>query len=312
MRELSIPVSTMMPVDCLQSDIERICGSFQIESHGRASHVRGKASMGRIGRFEAAYVSIDADRVTRDRKQIAQDPGDHLFLLMQEYGSCGVRQGDKLDILHPGDMYLVDSTQSSDFYYNGALSHQISLHLPRKEMMHRYGERIAGGMAIDRKDPLWLAMQAVLAKLMSGPDLPAAGAHAEAFLGLLGAYIMGAQESQNVKQSAPNAILSTALQHIEHCFRDPDFGPKDLAEKLNVSPRTLQRHFQQLDETPGKRLLNVRLDHAHAKLSGQANGSKDQSVSTIAYHCGFNDLSHFYREFRKRYGKAPGALIKGN
>jgi AraC-like DNA-binding protein len=74
----------------------------------------------------------------------------------------------------------------------------------------------------------------------------------------------------------------------------------------------LQRHFQQLDETPGKRLLNVRLDHAHAKLSGQANGSKDQSVSTIAYHCGFNDLSHFYREFRKRYGKAPGALIKGN
>lgn len=310
MRALSAPARTSIPLDCLQSDIRAICGQFQIESPANQTSLRGAAHKGQIGRFEAAHVSIDADHVTRTSKQIRQDPGDHLFLLMQEYGTCEIRQSDSATLLYPGDMYLVDSTRASAFHYNGDLSHQISLHLPREEMVHRFGSACTGGLAIDRKDPLWLAMQAVLAKLMSTHNPASLSMQAEAFFSLMGAYLHGLPDRTSQNRQNQTAILGRALAIIGTTYHDPTFGPRELADKLNVSPRTLQRHFRQLDETPGKRLLNVRLEQAHAILASQTG--REHSVASIAYHCGFNDLSHFYREFRKRYGKAPGTLIRSN
>ncbi|WP_416387707.1 helix-turn-helix domain-containing protein [Enterocloster clostridioformis] len=31
----------------------------------------------------------------------------------------------------------------------------------------------------------------------------------------------------------------------------------------------------------------------------------NSSVSEVAYSCGFNDMSYFAKEFKKKYGKAP-------
>jgi AraC-like DNA-binding protein len=35
--------------------------------------------------------------------------------------------------------------------------------------------------------------------------------------------------------------------------------------------------------------------------------SPDRKIATIAYDCGFNDLSHFNRAFRRRFGETPTA-----
>ncbi len=71
----------------------------------------------------------------------------------------------------------------------------------------------------------------------------------------------------------------------------------------------MQRHFQPLGETPGHRLLNRRLDLAHRRLT-QGQADQSQAVTAIALDCGFNDLSYFHREFRKKFGMTPKTVAR--
>ena len=212
-------------------------------------------------------------------------------------------------MLAPGDMYLVDSTQKSEFVYDGINSRQISIHLPRDEMLHRFGEICTGGIEIDRSDPLFLAMRAVLAKIFT-EDIATASQLGEAFLSLLGAYFRCMEHQIDERGRIENAVLSRALLLIDRRATDPEFGPHELAEELQVSPRTLQRHFGAIGDTAGKRLLAVRLDTAHSRLNSIEPGSNRDTIASVAYESGFNDLSYFYKAFRERFDVSPGALRK--
>lgn len=217
-----------------------------------------------------------------------------------------IEQGGHVISLLAGEMFLVDSTQPSTFVYDGKRSNQISVHLPRDDMLHRFGDVCTGGVAIQRDDPLWLAVRAVLMKMLRGSDN--AFHLREAFTCLLGAYLTGHREKKMV--SDDDTVLSRALAMIERHYTDPTFGPGELATRLNISTRALQRHFRLLGETPGHRLLNRRLELAYGRLSTNRSGQLPGGIAAVAYEVGFNDLSYFYRAFRKHYGVAPGAVCR--
>ncbi|WP_305988975.1 helix-turn-helix domain-containing protein [Roseibium sp. MMSF_3544] len=298
------------PVEQLRSDIRNVCGDFEIEPRDVSSgRVNGDVSTISVSRFQTAIVSLNAKRVLRDRNMIRRDPGEHLFLLIQDKGNCWIHQNETSVELTPGDMYLVDSAHSSEFVYNGADARQVSIHLPRAEMLHRFGGICTGGIAIDRTDPLFLAMRAVLTKIFSD-DISVAPHHGEAFLSILGAYFRSVEHQDSLRDRASNGVLSRALCLIDRHAMDADFGPQRLAELLQVSPRTLQRQFGALGETVGKRLLAVRLDTARARLNSAEEGSGRNTIAAVAYESGFNDLSYFYRAFRDRFGMPPGDLRK--
>lgn len=293
----------------MQEELWSVCGHFSIEPHRRASGVvSGEVGMRRLGGLDTAVVALDAERVVRDGRAIREDPGDHLFLLIQDAGQSRIRQGGRTADLTLGDMYLVDSALPSEFIY-AACSTLVSLHLPRQEMLGRFGGICAGGLAIGRDDPLVVAMRAVVVKMAT--EHAAAGLRlGEALLGLLGAYFHCLETQVSLSNRAANAVLSRALGLIDRHARDPDFGPADLAERLNVSERTLQRHFQALGETASRRILGVRLETAHARLLDARAAPGAANVAAIAFDSGFNDLSYFYREFRSKYGVPPGALAR--
>ncbi|WP_419738362.1 helix-turn-helix domain-containing protein [Ruegeria sp.] len=297
-------------VEGFSQDLEKICGQFAVESSvATRGRIDGDISTLPVSRFETAIVSLDAQRVFRDERMIRQDPGEHLFLLIQDKGNCRIHQNDTSVLLGPGDMFLVDSAKRSEFVYDGMNSRQISIHLPRDEMVHRFGEICTGGISVDRNDPLFFAMRAVLAKIFT--EETAVAPHlGEAFLSLLGAYFRCVSHQEDQRGREANAVLSRALQLIEQNAMDPAFGPQALAEALQVSPRTLQRHFGTLGETASKRLMSVRLETAKARLKEVNSDVGRDTIAAVAYDSGFNDLSHFYKVFRERFGVSPGAVRK--
>lgn len=298
------------PVEELTGHIRNICGDFEIEPPDPCSgRVKGDVSTMSVSRFETAIVSLNAKRVLRDKRMIKRDPGEHLFLVIQDKGNCWIHQNDTSVHLTPGDMYLVDSAHSSEFVYNGVDARQVSIHLPRPEMLHRFGAICTGGIAIDRSDPLFVAMRAVLTKIFSD-DASVAPHHGEAFLSILGAYFRSVEHQEALQDRTSKGVLSRALSLIDRHAMDPDFGPQQLAELLQVSPRTLQRQFGALGEPVGKRLLAVRLETARARLNAKCEGAGRNTIADVAYESGFNDLSHFYRTFRERFGMPPGDLRK--
>lgn len=74
------------------------------------------------------------------------------------------------------------------------------------------------------------------------------------------------------------------------------------AARLRMSPKTLTRHFRAVTGTTRRQYIEeLRLQNACRLLL--ENG---QSVTSIAFACGFDDLSTFFRAFRAKHGISPG------
>ena len=89
---------------------------------------------------------------------------------------------------------------------------------------------------------------------------------------------------------------------------DPDLACGEIAHRLGVSPRLLQKIFAERGETVMARLWEERVNRATRLLSAPA--AADRSITDIAFACGFNDSSHFGRVFAARKGMAPSRWRK--
>jgi acetamidase/formamidase/AraC-like DNA-binding protein len=102
------------------------------------------------------------------------------------------------------------------------------------------------------------------------------------------------------------ALLHRIYQTIERRLNDPDLTPVRVAQAEGISERYLQKLFESTGDSFTHYLRQRRLLCTQAELSSPANAS--QSVSEIAYRCGFNDAAHFSRAFRERFGLSPRAF----
>lgn len=78
----------------------------------------------------------------------------------------------------------------------------------------------------------------------------------------------------------------------------------ELARAVNLSPAHLRRLFQrELGCSPARMSRELRLDHARHLLQTSFLTVKEVMAAT-----GWNDPSHFSREFKRRHGQAPRTL----
>jgi transcriptional regulator GlxA family with amidase domain len=77
----------------------------------------------------------------------------------------------------------------------------------------------------------------------------------------------------------------------------------NLASAVGMSPFLFARVFRELTGMPPhKYLVRVRLQRARALLES------GMSVTQACYTAGFNNLSHFIRSFRARFGTTPSKM----
>ena len=86
-----------------------------------------------------------------------------------------------------------------------------------------------------------------------------------------------------------------------YCF---NLKLEQFAQLSNRSLSTFKRDFQkQYDVSPGKWLLEKRLNHAMNLLSNAG-----RTVGEACYESGFENPSHFSRAFRQHFGIAPASV----
>ena len=109
--------------------------------------------------------------------------------------------------------------------------------------------------------------------------------------------------------TANNNALTTAarLRSMKddirrNCHRH-DLSVHTVAARYGVSARYVQRIFEEDGSTFTQYLTEERLTAAYKALRRRV--PSNQPVGTIAYECGFADVSHFNRLFRQRFGCTP-------
>lgn len=85
-----------------------------------------------------------------------------------------------------------------------------------------------------------------------------------------------------------------------------DLSLEWVAARHAISPSYVRALFDFEGTTFTDYVLDQRLTRAHRLLSDSHYAR--QTVSNIVYGCGFNNLSWFYRAFRRRYGMTPSDL----
>ena len=75
----------------------------------------------------------------------------------------------------------------------------------------------------------------------------------------------------------------------------------DFAQMCHRSLSSFKRDFfKHFNESPGRWLLNKRLDYASFLLR-----TRDLTISQIIFECGFENISHFSQAFKNKFGIAP-------
>ncbi|MEV6481043.1 helix-turn-helix transcriptional regulator [Streptomyces sp. NPDC051576] len=101
-----------------------------------------------------------------------------------------------------------------------------------------------------------------------------------------------------------STLLAAAKEYIEgRLLHDADLNPRDIADALHVSVRTLYRVFDQEATSSVMAYVRARrLERARTELLATR-----LTMSELAARWHFADGSHFVKAYRKRFGETPSA-----
>lgn len=97
-----------------------------------------------------------------------------------------------------------------------------------------------------------------------------------------------------------DGILKAVIQAIKHNLEPQKFSIENIANKLNLSVRTLQRKLSDIGTSYNEVLVKIRAADAEILLA-----EKGITIDQIASLLGYNDVSAFYKFFKKQFGCTP-------
>ena len=233
------------------------------------------------------------------------DPGSYCALIALAGQSIATGRGETVSF-NAGDILLPGAGENpTEHAGNGLEGEWLTIHFPRWSLIEHLGPeptvvraprgtpagqllvRIAQEAREDtacvRNEPcLQLVVYNLLAALFRQRDAAGASAHTDELFGRVCDIIRGS-------------------------CTDLDLGPSGVAEEAGVSLRYLQKLFSTRGTTCSHFILAVRLDLALRHIRQRNLTKTGQSLSQIAYACGFRDYHYFSRAFRQRFGCAPGS-----
>lgn len=116
----------------------------------------------------------------------------------------------------------------------------------------------------------------------------------------------GLDGSTRVRGAVQRSLMLRIKDYIHQRLCDPALGPAEIAAAANISTRYLHKLFEADHQTVALYIKGLRLDRARRDLLDPRFA--DRPISTIAYACGFGDLSGFNRAFKQAYAVSPKEL----
>jgi AraC-like DNA-binding protein len=277
---------------------------LNVATEQRPDSFRARISGHSFGPLRFAAFDSTSHEIVRSRAHLARAPADNYLISLQRKGRSLISQGDERFALEPGEIAILDGQRPFHITFPDAVGRAIAV-VPRQ--------------TLEARAP-WLR-QAPLRKI-------AADAH---FADLTRRHLLQLAASDRLDEGeanlltdnlcnllalasgregvAPEVPLETLLALCRRQLSNPDLSPQLVAAQLGVSVRTVHLRFEKAGQSFGRWVLENRLEACRKALRDPARVGA--TISAIAYAWGFNDLSHFTKSFRARFGLSPREWRRG-
>lgn len=246
--------------------------------------------------------------ISRRTRRHTVDGNDDLVLCIVMGGAIQRRfDGGEAEVFWPGDAYLGSSGRPSEHILINNPTY-VDIAFPRADLARAVvdHEKVAR-TKLERTRALRLLTDYALALTHGTDGIPSSeaalyGRHVHDLVALaVGATPDAAALSRRrgVRAARLNAlkadIVANAIQ--------PGLSVSAVAARHGISVQYLRKLFNSDGTTFSDFLLSQRLARAHHRLVDPLFAH--QSISAVAFECGFGDLSYFNRTFRRRYAMTP-------
>ncbi|MCW5658899.1 MAG: helix-turn-helix domain-containing protein [Burkholderiaceae bacterium] len=244
---------------------------------------------------------------TRGREYLS-DGNDDVVLHIQCAGNRLVQQRGRQVVLGPGsallssnaDVSLISMQESARFISIGVPRALLLTHAPALE--DTFMRPLSPDTGVLRLLAAYVGVLDDEAALASAELRHAVAAHIDDLCALAVGATRDAAEiaaGRGLQAARLRAVKADIAQHLS----DAALGPVPLAQRQGITPRYLHKLFEREGTTLSRYVLGLRLAAVHRMLSDPRHAAL--RIGTIAYDNGFNDLSTFNREFRRRFGATP-------
>ena len=219
-------------------------------------------------------------------------------------GNLTIVSDDYCHAVGPGDMVFLRSQKLQEYHTSSGGSKTIGVHVPWALVQTLgYGRTVSLDQVFTSNSGIGACVSSLIRAIFNSHADFSASDSAALQVGLGEAIVQLGTLTDSLGGSARAGLFSDIKAIATAALDDPDLSPAQVAAKAGVSVRTLHRIFQASGETFWSWIRDRRLERCHAELT--APTSAKRTITEVAFRWGFNELSTFDRNFRKRYGASP-------
>lgn len=249
---------------------------------------------------------LTIERLRREPYHSSQDNYLAVVLLSGQYS---LEQNGREVFLQPGDMTIYDATRPHRIHSSKGFS-KILVSIPRVLMR----DRIAGIEHCTARPVFGKAgVGALAAQFIQSTAVQVENLQSQQFATLsdqsldLLALAFQSIRPQDIYLSRSRSLsLGLVKEFVAHHLKDPNLDASFIASGTHLSIRYINDLFCDENTSLMRYVWACRLEKCRKDIYEYPF----ESVSVIAYKWGFNDMSHFSRAFKKRFGMSPIGLRK--
>ena len=271
------------------------------------ANFNGSIQVHDLDNLRLSAMMSDQMSLIRSPQRISRAREDCLLIAIESHAeSFGAQDGREAQ-LQIGDFALFDSVRPYDVGFRPGFQHLV-ITIPRKALQNRIsslhnltGMRIRGDCGAGRlASEFFRTLQIELEHL----DPATASRLGETGLDLIAAALADIGGDAHLDESAHRgARIARIKNFIGTHLADPALPPGMIANALGISTRYLNSLFSKETLSVERYIWERRLIKCRDALGNPAQTGC--SISSIAFGWGFNDMSHFSRVFRNRFGVSP-------